>query len=380
MSVYQRPDSPDWWYEFRYKGVRFRGSTEVPLGEPKSKAERVESEKRTEAPALLAKRNSKEITLNEALDRYYEEIAKFQSSAADTDRMLASLIWLGKDRLLSEPIDSRLAEYVAWRRGHKVKNTDRMVSNATVNRDTELLRRVYRRAVDAWKFPVAMPDWQSHLLPEADERERELTVEEQESLLAALRKDFWPLIEFALLTGIRLSNLIRLTWSDVKSDGYIVLRVKSRKPGGKIHRVPVTRIMRLLLAEQNGLHPIYVFTYECKRSRGKRKKGERYPFSKNGWRKAWMEALAAAGIEDFRFHDLRHTAATRVARRYRNLKVVQKMLGHANIASTARYAHATEDDVRQAMEDTHSDGFGHESPHGGEAADPNDLNGKEESA
>ncbi len=379
MSVYKRPDSPWWHYDFRYQGVRFRGRTEVPKTEPRRRAERVEEDKRREAPTLLAKRNRKEITLNEAFSRYYDEVAKFQPSGADTDRMLENLLWLGRDRLLSEPIDSRLAEYVAMRRGQRVRKTGRLVSNATVNRDVQLLRRVYRRAGDAWKFPVVMPDWKAHLLPEPVDRERELTEVEQDALAASIRPDFWPLVEFALLTGIRLSNLIRLTWADVKVD-HIELRVKSRNPGGKIHRVPVTRVMRLLLAEQRANHPIYVFTYVCQRSRGKRRRGERYPFSRNGWRKAWGDALKAAGIEDFRFHDLRHTAATRVARRHRNLKVVQKMLGHADIASTARYAHATEDDVRQAMDATHSGDFGHESPHGDHASKVSDLKEKEESA
>ncbi len=93
-----------------------------------------------------------------------------------------------------------------------------------------------------------------------------------------------------------------------------------------------------------------MFTYVCKRSRGQRRKGERYPFSKNGWRKDWWRALEAAGIEDFRFHDLRHTAATRVLRTSNNLQVVQEMLGHSDIGTTARYAHAMTEDVRAAME------------------------------
>ena len=85
-----------------------------------------------------------------------------------------------------------------------------------------------------------------------------------------------------------------------------------------------------------------------------RRKGERYPFSKNGWRKDWWRALEAAGIEDFRFHDLRHTAATRVLRASNNLKVVQEMLGHSDIGTTARYAHAMIEDVRAAMESAQS--------------------------
>jgi integrase len=60
--------------------------------------------------------------------------------------------------------------------------------------------------------------------------------------------------------------------------------------------------------------------------------------------------LAEAGIADFRFHDLRHTAATRTLRVYRDLRTVQKMLGHKSIATTLRYTRSAIEDVRAAME------------------------------
>ena len=74
--------------------------------------------------------------------------------------------------------------------------------------------------------------------------------------------------------------------------------------------------MLALLANERGKHPTCVFTYECRRPRVKgvkvkREAGKRYPFSRDGWRRDWYAALAAAGIDDFRFHDGRHTAATR---------------------------------------------------------------------
>jgi integrase len=111
-----------------------------------------------------------------------------------------------------------------------------------------------------------------------------------------------------------------------------------------------------ILAPQKGNHPIYVFTYECKRSRGQRQQGERYPFSKNGWRKDWAKALVAADIENFRFHDLRHTAATRIVRYTGNLKMAMRLLGHADISTTIRYAHVTDRDLRDALASSHNNG------------------------
>lgn len=124
------------------------------------------------------------------------------------------------------------------------------------------------------------------------------------------------------------------------------------------HTIPLTARMIEIIRSRPRVCP-QVFTYECKRSappirRGdkmlpSRKKGQRYPFGKQGWSREWRAALKAAGIEDFRFHDLRHTAGSRITRACGNLKVTQKVLGHTSITTTARYAHASDDDVRRAM-------------------------------
>lgn len=170
-------------------------------------------------------------------------------------------------------------------------------------------------------------------------------------MFAHLGDDLSALVLFCLLTGLRLGNAIRLTWAQVNLNAAVItFMVKSRKPGGKVQVLPLTNALLVLLANQRGLHPIYVFTYQCQKTRRLRRRGERYPFTKSGWRKQWSRALKAAGIEDFRFHDLRHTAATRTLRASGNMKAVQKMLGHSDITTTARYAHVMVDDVRAAME------------------------------
>ncbi len=59
-------------------------------------------------------------------------------------------------------------------------------------------------------------------------------------------------------------------------------------------------------------------------------------------------------MTDFHFHDLRHTSATRILRKS-NLRVVQQLLGHSDIATTTKYAHAVDDDIRNAMEAVSAD-------------------------
>lgn len=284
------------------------------------------------------------MTLNAAAGRYYDEVACSQGSAATTDYQLSNLIaGLGKDRLLSELTSDEISAYVARRRAD--------VAPASVNREVQLLRRVFRRAATTWRVDVGeMPDWRPLLLPEPDGRKRELSRAEEQRLSAHLPDDFKPLVRFCILTGLRLMNAARLTWAQVDPDaGTIAVRVKSRKPGGREHMVPISAAVADMLAEQHGSHPIYVFSYTCRRSRGGRRKGERYPFSATGWRKQWKQALVEAGIDDFRFHDTRHTAGSRTAR-VAGLAVTKELLGHQDIASTMRYVHATRDDVREAMD------------------------------
>jgi integrase len=66
-------------------------------------------------------------------------------------------------------------------------------------------------------------------------------------------------------------------------------------------------------------------------------------------RKWWLAALAEAKITDLRWHDLRHTFATRLMMHTGNLKIVQEACGHANITMTARYAHVSQSDLAEAM-------------------------------
>jgi integrase len=67
-------------------------------------------------------------------------------------------------------------------------------------------------------------------------------------------------------------------------------------------------------------------------------------------RNTWKSVTKKAGVEDFRFHDLRHTAATRMAEAGVDIRMIAELLGHSTIQMTMRYAHATDDAKRRAAE------------------------------
>lgn len=349
MSVYRR--GKVWYYHFEIEGNRFRGSTRVT---EKAAAERIAANVRLRAIEDLHFPRGKEVGLYEALFRYYSEHASHLPSAYTIHGYVRRLQSLG-DVALMAITDATVAEYIARRRSDQVRGkrkTRKLISNTTVNHEVRCLRAVLKRAELAG---AAVPKikWAEHLLAEPKGRTVYLSTEQETALIDALRPDFRPLVRFCLLSGARLTSAIRLTWSDVD---YAAKHVIFRKvKGGGSHTIPLTRDMTLLLANERGTHPVYVFTYEAAEDRpggtkgAKRKRGERYPFSKDGWRRAWARACKKAGLPGFRFHDLRHTAGSRLTKGA-GLAFTQQLLGHADIKTTLRYSHVLTDDLHSAME------------------------------
>jgi integrase len=343
----RRKGSPTWYENFSVDGHQFRRS----LGTDDKKTAEIKAAK-IRSDALLGKLTGKkpEHTLTQALARYWLEHGQHLASADDLKRLgLVLKKGLGDSILLSDLTAADLASYAAERRAD--------LSNRSVNIELEHLRAVIGRARDLWEVGTPKIDWKKVLLEETGEREHVLSEEEEERLFAALRVDYHGMVLFALVSGVRLANVIELSWRQVDWDeGVIRFRVKSKKPEGELHYLPLTPALAAILSRERGRHPARVFTYVANRNRydpkkgAEQNKGERYPFSHDGWRKEWARALAEAGIEDFRFHDLRHTAATRTLRAAGNLKTIQHMMGHKDIASTLRYTRSDVADVRAAME------------------------------
>lgn len=351
MSVYQDPRSPYWQYDFQRRGVRFYGSLTVRTDRPKRDAQA--AEKVIKASVGLTPGRAP-ISLEDACDKYWNERAKhFADSVGENGRLNHLKRLLGTATTLDQIGDAELSEYVAIRRGEKRrgKKADRpTVSNATVNRELECLRRICKRAGKVWKRMTSEAEFSQHLLDEPKERIRSLTSDEDDALFAAiekLRPDFRDVWLFKLLTGKRLSEVIGLEKRRIDRKNMTAVTVQKGGQEIVITLVPST----IAIVERNWLnHPTHLFTYICKKSRIGRKKGRRYPFTKDGWRKQWADILAEAKITDFRVHDLRHTAATRILAMTGNLKLVQSALSHSTITASARYAHTTTDQLRAALE------------------------------
>jgi integrase len=380
--VTERPGRDGWYEDFQVRGRRFRDRIAADTREAAvAIAAATFAAAKAGRPGAAPAAPALSFTLGQALGRYWETRGAHVRTADDIQRHSQTLIAeLGNDTPL-EAIGTRdLEDYVARRRVRKARNREtgrielRDRANASINREIGLLRSVVI-AARHWKVRVPEIAWGRVMLPEPEKAQTILSAEKEAELFAALRPDYWPLVEFALLSGVRLENAVGLTWDQIDWQARtFTFRVKSRRPGGKLLVLPLTQALALLLAREQGRHKEFVFTYLCARNRHdpasgvEQNKGERYPFSHDGWRRNWDRARQAIGLPRLRFHDLRHTAATRTLAACGNLNVVKEMLGHADIATTARYANSDTAAVRAAMEAVQQPRPLHVVPAGGKSA------------
>ena len=159
--------------------------------------------------------------------------------------------------------------------------------------------------------------------------------------------DYEPFLSFARASGQRFKKCLLLKWLDVD---WTELVITTQGKGGRAISIPITSTIASILWPLRGHHPERVFTYVAQRTRVGRVKGQRYPMTISGAKSQWRRLREKAGIENFRFHDIRHDVGTKLLRDTGNLKLVQRALNHADIKTTTRYAHVLDEEVAEALE------------------------------
>ncbi|MFB6460489.1 tyrosine-type recombinase/integrase [Bradyrhizobium tunisiense] len=368
MSVYRDKRSQFYQYSFDIHGRRFSGSTER---DDEHAAREIETEKKREARAIIAREVAERrspLTLGRACERWWNEHGQYLADAKIKSSLDRIVEILGARTQLHDIIDDSVARLVAERRKDKRRDSTvaekgrtrilyRPITATTVNRTLDLLRRVMRRAKENWNASLPNePTWKNHRLKEIRRAVREISPAEEHALDAAEDIDYAELRRFAIITGLRRREML-ITWPQVDFELAIV---KVQVKGGTWRTVPLTREAYGILWRRRGHHPTAVFTTRAQRNwknwrdpNDRRMKGERHPITYEGLGSHKDRAWAKAGVKA-RIHDLRHTTGMRTLRKTRNLRVVQELLGHTDIKTTAMfYTAATVDDVRQAMEETH---------------------------
>ena len=298
------------------------------------------------------------MTFGDAAFCYFDEIGADHKHAGTTQKALQ---WLDREighKLLTDIDDTIVRQLVSKRSKELVPNKKKptRVGPATINRTmTEVLRKVLNHVRKTRDAKIGRITWKDHFLPEPQERVREASYEEEAGVMDHLARGYDDAIEFAFSSGCRRMEILSLVWDQVHFHNreFVVIGKRDQK-----RTIPMTQDLFDLLVKQQGHHPEYVFTYEAARTRKvrvgdqyeKRIRGVRYPMTDAGLKTAMQRAVKGAGVKNFRFHDTRHTMATRTLRDSKNIRIVQKLLGHGRVTTTERYAHVTNDDIRAAME------------------------------
>ena len=209
------------------------------------------------------------------------------------------------------------------------------MSNATVNRTLEVVRAILRKAANEWDWINKAPS--IRMLSEPTRRVRWITREEANRLLEVLPSHLRAMAQFSLETGLRKSNVTGLRWSQVDLVRRTAWIHPDQAKARKAIAVPLSAAAVVVLREQIGKHPDYVFSY-----RGK-------PVTQVNT-KAWRQALKRAGIENFRWHDMRHAWASWHVQAGTPLHVLQELGGWESVEMVRRYAHLSSDHLAEYVE------------------------------
>jgi integrase len=356
MSVSKRKGSPHYWYDFTVGGMRFRGSCET---NDIATAKAVEAQLRTDAVLNKHLRRKPRITLDAAFAKYWQEHGQYtRTGLSSTQLILRELLSFFRKDIYLDEIDDRLVnELVAHlqRRSKRSQTRDdekssiTYLSNSSINRKIDMLRAVILQARSKWGVETSEVNISKHRLRIAEARTRWITAQEADKLVFHAADHIKPIIRCALLTGLRLSNITGLSWEQVNMHSRIIsLRVKSKLPGGKRLEIPISDTLFNILLEQGPQKTGHVFVRKFKNQKPANKPRKPEPLIKI--RKAFVHACTKAGIKDFRFHDLRHTAASWMIQNGVPLDVVQQILGHSDISTTQKYAHRQAADRLAAMD------------------------------
>ncbi len=277
----------------------------------------------------IAGTQARKHSLGDLVDRFIKHELVGKKSARDTKRQL--LWW--KDEIggykLADVTPELLREY-----RDKLKKGR---SATTANRYQAALSSAFSIAVKEW-------GWMEHNLmakvkksAEPRGRVRFLSDKERLALLDSCKKSgsrhLYPIVVLALSTGMRQGEILGLTWDvvDLKKGHITLYDTKNSETRG----VPVTGVALELLIEHSKIRRLDTNLVFPKREGDK----------PADIRSAWLSALERAEIKDFRFHDLRHTAASYLAMSGATLAEIAEILGHKTLAMVKRYSHFSTDHV-----------------------------------
>lgn len=211
----------------------------------------------------------------------------------------------------------------------------RNLKNSSINRYLEILSKMFNLAINN-KELVENPVSKVQKLRENNHTIRFLTTDEEKRLFTSIDNIapyIKPIVITALQTGMRRGEILNLKWSNIKNNHIELLDTKSNNP----RYIPLSLTLQDVFGQiQKSSEYVFVNPKTDK------------PYK--DIKRSWNNIRNDANLLDFRFHDLRHTVATRMVEKGIDLLVVKDILGHTMIETTMRYAHPVPERKRAAIE------------------------------
>ena len=327
-NLYKRGNS--WIVDFYYRGLRHRENI-GPVSRTQAKEKRDQLKGDMAAGRLDLRPKTKDWLFADALKRYLEYYRdtvrpKTHTTACHNAKRLRA--FFGNRRLSA--VSAFLIE--KYRRERKSDGA----AEATINNELALLRSFLNKCVE-WKFLHERPEVKAYKLDNA--RNRYLTSDELDRLLVASNDDLKIVILTAVYTGLRYSELKSLTWRNIN---FVIRSVTVESAYAKNHEtrtIPLndtlTEALRHLNDREQPNPNDSVFTRGGK------------PWK--SWRPAFENALKRADIQDFKFHDCRHTFGSYLGMAGVTQKAIMELMGHKDPKMSLRYTHLSLDHMRAAV-------------------------------
>lgn len=349
MSIYEKKNK--WYYLFMLNGKRKHGLCDGC----REKKEAIEFEGDVKFQLSLIQRGKikeeRKFTFKEMMDIYlrYSEANKI-SYFKDITYVKYLVEYFGKNTDIADVKPTDIEDFKTY----MTKKLKR--ANATFNRYFSALKKAYNVIIDSEDLLMKNPCRKVKKLKEDNEKTRYLTEEQEKALLQELAIHLKPIVICALKTGLRKSNILNLRWENVDLEQGFIEVLKQENKGHKKIQIPISeklenvfydlileRYLAPLIFMANGfnlkfiVYNSYVFVNP--------QTGDNFKDIKTGFNKA----VERAKIDNFTFHDLRHTVGTRLGNSGTDIRVIQELLAHSQISTTQRYMHATPENKLKAI-------------------------------
>ena len=316
-------------------GVRKHGSCRGCRN--RSEALEFEAEIKNDISLIHRKKKdlSEVITVKQMFSEYleYSEINNKPQTYRDNKYKVKIMQgFLGEDTAISDVTPAmieKLKQYIVNNMGN---------TKATFNRYFATLKKAFNLIIINNRLNMLNPCKLVSAYTEDNQIIRYLTEEEEKRLMQELPKYLKPIVICALTTGLRRSNILNLKWESINLDMGFIEITKQENKGKKIIQIPLSNKFRAELEKIGVKKSGYVFV------------SHRLNKQYNNISDGFKEACKRAGIENFRFHDLRHTVATRLVANGADLQTVKQYLAHSDLRTTQRYLHATDENMKKAVD------------------------------